>query len=138
MSDKKSGGGDLETGHDNELWSYGEEAFSIMKEQLQTRWALKPYLIRLYQEAQETGAPLMRPMFWGYETDPVCWTLTDQYLFGPDYLVAPILTAGARSRSVYLPEGTWEEIRTKKHIKGGQWIQAEAPIEAIPVYRCVR
>ncbi len=137
LSDKESGGGYLYTGHNNELWSYGEEAFGIMKDQLDRRQALKPYIAKLMREAHETGAPLLRPMFWEFADDPQCWDLPRQYMFGSDYLVAPVLTAGARSVKLYLPAGTWENVDTAERVAGRRWIEADAPIERIPVFRRV-
>ena len=135
LSDLEYGGGSLYTGHDNELWSYGEEAFAIMKQQLDTRLALKPYIHSLMEEASRTGAPLLRTMFYEFPQDPACWELDDQYMFGSDYLVAPILHAGQRERNVYLPAGTWENVRTGELCEGGRTLLCEAPLEAIPVFR---
>ena len=134
LSDLEYGGGSLYTGHDNELWSYGEEAFAIMKQQLDTRLALKPYIHSLMEEASRTGAPLLRTMFYEFPQDPACWELDDQYMFGSDYLVAPILHAGQRERNVYLPAGTWENVRTGELCEGGRTLLCEAPLEAIPVF----
>jgi alpha-D-xyloside xylohydrolase len=59
----------------------------------------------------------------------------DQFMFGPDLLVAPVLYEGARRREVYLPGGTtWTEAWTDETFDGGQWITADAPLERIPLY----
>lgn len=137
LSDKEYGGGYLYTGHDNELWSYGEEAFAIMKKQLDTRLSLKPYIARLMKEASETGAPLMRTMFYEFPEDEKCWELNDQYMFGSDYLVAPILHAGEFEREVYLPAGTWKNLNDDREYEGSQKVLCEAPIEMIPVFKRV-
>lgn len=135
LSQLDYGGGSLYTGHSNELWSYGEDAFAIMKKQLDTRFALKPYISRLMKEASETGAPLLRTMFYEFPDDPCCWEITDQYMFGSDYLVAPILRAGQRKRDVYLPAGTWKNINDGSVWEGGQTGSFDAPLEAIPVFQ---
>jgi len=135
LSDKEYGGGSLYTGHSNELWSYGEDAFAIMKEQLDRRLSLKPYIESLMKEASENGAPLMRTMFYEFPEDQRCWELTDQYMFGSDYLVAPILHPGEFEREVYLPAGTWKNLIDEKEYQGGQTICCPAPIEAIPVFQ---
>lgn len=137
LSDKEFGGGYLYTGHANELWSYGEDAFDIMKKQLDIRLSLKPYIEKLMKEASENGAPLMRTMFYEFPEDEKCWELTDQYMFGPDYLVAPILHEGEFEREVYLPEGTWKNLNDDKEYKGGQTVLCPAPIDVIPVFRKV-
>lgn len=134
LSDKDFGGGYLYTGQPNELWSYGEEAFQIMKDQLDLRLSIKPYIVSLMEEASATGAPLMRTMFYEFPDDATCWNIDDQYMFGSRYLVAPVLKAGVTTREVYLPAGKWQDIATKTIYEGGQRIQAQAPIEHIPVF----
>ena len=99
------------------------------------RKSLRPYLEKIYMEAHENGSPLMRAMFYEFPEDPRCWELSDQYMFGPDYLVAPVLQAGAASRQVYLPAGRWQDIRTGETLEGGRTVTADAPIDSIPVFR---
>lgn len=134
LSDKEYGGGSLFTGQPNELWSYGEEAFEIMKKQLELRLSLKPYLQKLMREASETGAPLLRTMFYEFPEDARCWELEDQYMFGDKYLVAPILTLGQREREVYLPAGDWKNIFENRIFAGGRTLPCDAPLEQIPVF----
>lgn len=134
LSDKEYGGGSLFTGQPNELWSYGEEAFEIMKKQLELRLSLKPYLEKLMREAAETGAPLLRTMFYEFPEDARCWELEDQYMFGDKYLVAPILTLGQREREVYLPAGDWKNIFENRIFAGGRILPCDAPLEQIPVF----
>lgn len=134
LSDKDFGGGYLRTGQPNELWSYGEEAFAIMKAQLDLRLSLKEYIATLMEEASATGAPLLRTMFYEFPEDKKCWEIDEQYMFGSRYLVAPVLAAGVRSRKVYLPEGNWKNIRDNQILEGGREIMAEAPLEQIPVF----
>lgn len=138
LSDLDYGGGYLYTGQPNELWSYGEEAFQIMKENLKLRIKLKPYLEKLMNEAHETGAPIMRTMFYEFPGDKECWNIDDQYMFGNEYLVAPILKLNERSRNVYLPKGTWKNINDEKIFEGEQSVVVEAPIDCIPVFERVQ
>lgn len=137
LDDKDYGGGYLFTGQPNELWSYGEEAFEIMKKHLRLRHNMKRYIMSLMKEAHETGAPLMRTMFYEFPHDEKCWALSDQYMFGPEYLVAPVLYADQFSRSVYLPDGKWKNINDGQEYTGGQAIQCDAPIDCIPVFQKV-
>lgn len=134
LSDKDYGGGSLYTGHANELWSYGEEAFTIMKKQLELRLSLKPYLETLFADASQTGAPLMRTMFYEFPQDTHCWEITDQYMFGSRYLVAPVLSAGQFRREVYLPAGSWRNINDNRQYSGGQTVLCDAPLSCIPVF----
>ncbi len=128
------GGGYLFTGRDNELWSYGEDNFKIMKKFLDKRLELKPYLEKLYKEAHENGSPVLRTLFYEFPEDEKCWEVEDEYMFGDKYLVAPIFTIDTFSRKVYLPEGTWQEDETGKTYTGGTTIEVEAPIDVIPVF----
>ena len=134
LDNRDFGGGYLHTGQDNELWSYGEENFKIMRDQLSLRHSLKPYIKSLYEEASANGSPLIRTLFYEFPEDKKAWEVYDEYMFGSKYLVAPILHLHEFEREVYLPEGTWKEIRSGKVYMGGQVIKADAPIEAIPVF----
>ncbi len=137
LSDREWGGGHLYTGQPNELWSYGEEAFQIMRDQLNLRLSLKPYITGLMEEASRTGAPLLRTMFYEFPEDDRCWELEDQYMFGDRYLVAPVLEAGMKRRQVYLPAGCWRDLADRKEYVGGQVLNCETPIERIPVFERV-
>ena len=88
------------------------------------------------QQAHEKGTPVMRTLFYEFPQDNRCWQVEDEYLFGPDYLVAPVLEAGVTERSVYLPAGaTWHNIDTGEDFAGGQTVTAPAPWEFLPVFR---
>ena len=86
------------------------------------------------KEASENGSPVMRTMFYEFPEDEICWELKDQYMFGHDYLVAPVLKAGAKERLVYLPKGSWENFKTKEMVEGGKYVTVAAPIDSIPVF----
>jgi alpha-D-xyloside xylohydrolase len=130
-----SGGGKCDSGADNEVWSYGSEVYEILEKYLFLRERLRPYIKGLMEQAHENGSPVIRTMFYEFPNDPVCWKLQDQYMFGPDILVAPVLYAGMRSREIYLPEGSsWKDARVGKTFEGGQFVTAEAPIDVIPVF----
>ena len=86
------------------------------------------------QEAHETGAPVMRPLFYEFPADKQAWLTEDCYMFGPDMLVAPVMEPGVTERSVYLPKGaTWKDAYTGKVYEGGQTVTVPAPIDVIPV-----
>lgn len=137
LDDRDWGGGYLHTGHSNELWSYGEENYRIMKHYYEVRMAMKEYIKGLFEEASENGSPLLRAMFYEFPEDPKCWELQDQYMFGDRYLVAPVFHLNQWQREVYLPEGTWRDTRDGKNYEGGQLIMVEAPLETIPVFEKV-
>jgi alpha-D-xyloside xylohydrolase len=121
-------------GGPNEIWSFGDEAYAIIKELLFMRERLKPYIMAQMRLAHERGIPPMRPLFFDFQ-DSGCVGVEDQFMFGPDLLVAPVLCQGMRSRRVYLPAGaTWTDAWEDQTFDGGQWITADAPLERIPLY----
>ena len=123
------------TGGPNEVWSYGRQAYEIMTGYLALRERLRPYLHAQMATAAARGLPPMRALFLEFPQDPVCWTIADQYLLGPDLLVAPVLEAGATSREVYLPAGAlWRDAWTGESLCGGQAHRCPAPLEHIPLF----
>ena len=129
------GGGYLHTGQPNELWSYGEENYRIMKKYYDIRIEMHDYIKQLYEEASSNGSPLIRTMFYEFPEDSKCWELQDQYMFGSEYLVAPIFHLNQFEREVYLPAGKWEDTRDHKVYEGGQTITADAPLDSMPVFK---
>ena len=126
----------LNSGADNEVWSFGEEAYPILVKDMRRREALRPYVRGLMLQAHETGAPLLRAMFYAFPGEAALDGLKDQYMFGEEYLVAPVLTPGARSRDVVLPGGwRWENVDTGEILEGGQTVRVPAPLDVIPVLR---
>lgn len=123
------------TGADNEVWSFGEAVYKILRDGLALRERLRPYIHELTQIASARGLPLLRPLFLEYPHDPNSETVEDQFMLGPELLVAPVLQAGARQRKVYLPAGTdWVNAWDGKAYPGGQSIEVPAPLETIPVF----
>ncbi len=130
-----TGGAACCSGAANEVWSYGEEVYEICKKYMELREKLRPYTRKIMEEAHEKGTPVMRTLFYMYPEDPLCWEAEDEYFYGPDILAAPILYAGLRSRSVYLPgKEIWVEPANGKEYRGGQRIEAEAPLDRMPVF----
>ena len=130
----------METGWDmsggpNEVWAFGEPAYEIIREVMFMRERLRPYLHRQLDLASSSGLPAMRPLFVDFPSDPSAWSTDDEFMFGPDVLVAPVLFASARSRSVYLPAGTrWTHAWSGRVYEGGTIVDEDAPLHEIPVY----
>ncbi len=130
-----TGGATCRSGAANEVWSYGEEVYQICEKYLKMREQMRGYTRRLMQEAHEKGSPVMRALFYEFPEDAACWEVEDAYLYGDRLLVAPILEAGARAREVYLPKGCrWKECGSGRLYEGGQVIEAEAPLDWMPVF----
>ncbi len=134
LDDRDFGGGYLHTGQPNELWSYGEDNYKIMRKYYDVRIAMHDYIKSLYEEASVNGAPLIRTMFYEFPADEKCWELDDQYMFGEKYLVAPIFQLNQFSREVYLPAGSWKLTSTGEVFAGEQCVTVDAPIEYMPVF----
>ena len=125
----------LTSGQDNEVWSFGEENYEILKSFLFIREKLRPYIRECMRQASECGAPVMRPLFYDFPDDKMAWEMEDAYMFGPDLLVAPVMEAGVKTREVYLPKGAnFVESYTGKVYEGGQKVEAKAPLNVIPVF----
>jgi alpha-D-xyloside xylohydrolase len=119
----------------NEVWSYGKQAEPILEKYLRLRYQLMPYIYSAAFGSYRTGAPFMRALFMDFASDPNVTDIRDEYMFGPAFLIAPVVEQGATSRTVYLPAGCdWYDYWTNKRIKGGQTITASAPIDRIPLF----
>lgn len=125
----------LAGGADNEIWSFGDEVEAHLTACIHLRERLRPYLARQMAAAHETGLPPMRPLFVDFPRDPDAAGIEDQFMLGPDLLVAPVLAAGARTRRAYLPAGeTWRDAWTGAVLHGGAWVDVPAPLGRIPVF----
>jgi len=119
----------------NEVWSYGKAAEPILEKYLKLRYQLLPYIYSLAHKTYETGAPFMRALFMDFPNDPKVADLSDEYMFGPAFLVAPVTEQGVTSRMVYLPAGAdWYNYWTNERVHGGQTIRVDAPIETLPLF----
>jgi alpha-D-xyloside xylohydrolase len=133
------GGAACVSGADNEIWSYSGEVYHICEKYILLRQTLRPYIEELMKAAHEKGSPVMRPLFYDFPGDTRAWDVEDQYMFGPEFLVAPVLYEGRRERELYLPAGekgaiTWTDVWTGERYEGGAVITVEAPLERIPVF----
>lgn len=132
---RQDGSQTLFTGADNEVWSFGQENYPILTNYMNLRELMRDYIRNLMLQAHQDGTPVMRTMFYEFPDDQYCWELKDQYMFGSDVLVAPVMEPGAISRQVYLPSGcTWTCMSNGEKFAGGQTVTANAPLSCIPVY----
>ncbi len=130
-----TGGATCRSGAANEVWSYGEEVYGICKKYMELRERMRPYTRKLMEEAHRKGTPVMRTLFYEYPEDINCWSVEDEYFYGSDVLVAPILYASQIRRRVYLPGNVvWIEYATKKEYAGDNWIEVDVTIEDTPVF----
>ena len=126
-----------QSGADNEPWSMGEQVERILVKYIRLREAMRPYVRRLFEDAHRDGQPLVRGLFYEFPDDGKAADVGDEYLFGPDLLVAPVTEYGARSRDVYLPGDettTWTDLRDGTEMPGGRLVRVAAPLESMPVF----
>jgi alpha-D-xyloside xylohydrolase len=127
--------GVAKTGGPNEVWSYGDEAYTIIAALLRLRERIRPYILEQMRLASERGTPPMRPLWFDDPGDEVAWTVEDEFCFGPDVVVAAVTELGARVRDVYLPRrADWRRLVNGETFRGGSWYEVEAPLESIPVF----
>ena len=129
-----TGGGKHNSGAENEVWSYGEEVYKICEKYIHLRERMRPYVRQIMEEAHEKGTPAMRPLFYDFPEDKKAWDIEDEYMFGPDLLVAPVLYEEQRERTLYLPEGLWRNINDGQEYEGGREITVSAPLDQLPVF----
>ena len=130
-----TGGAACCSGAANEVWSYGEEVYKICGKYMGMREEMREYTRELMRETHETGAPVMRTLFYEFPEDKNCWEVEDEYMYGGRYLVAPVLEAGVKSRRVYLPAGcSWQLQETGEVYSGGIWADIPVTLETMPVF----
>ncbi len=130
-----SGMFDFNTCGPNEVWSYGEKNYGILKELLMLRERMRPYVEETAAEASETGLPMLRTLFFNYPEDENCWETEDEIMLGRDLLAAPVTYPGMTSREVYLPKGDrWIDYYNGKVYEGGQTLMYPTPLEVIPFF----
>ncbi|KAI0598275.1 glycoside hydrolase family 31 protein [Biscogniauxia sp. FL1348] len=136
-----TGGSHCLSGAPNEVWSYGDQVYGICRTYLFLREKLRGYVRGLMEEAHAHGDPVMRPMFYEFPEEERMWSIDDQYMFGSQYLVAPILVAGQRERTVVLPkDAKWQKFSAEGELEGeilegGQVVTVAAPLEYMPVFK---
>lgn len=117
-----------------EPWRFGRRVERIARQALELRMSLLPYLYGLFREAEESGAPVWRPLFYEFADDEACAAIEDQVLIGPWLLAAPVTQRGQRQRSVYLPPGVWYSFHDDARYVGPRTVLAAAPLERMPLF----
>ena len=118
-----------------EIWAYGRQAEAILARYDRLRYQLIPYIYSLARHTYESGAPFMRALWMDFPGDPKVADIGDEYMFGPDFLVAPVTSQGQTRKQVYLPAGAdWYDYWTHTRIPGGRTVTVDAPIDRIPVF----
>lgn len=117
-----------------EPWQFGIEVEDISRSTVQQRYELLAYLYSLMEHSARTGEPVLRAMVYEFQHDASTVNLEDQAMLGPSVLVAPVLTEGATSRSIYIPEGRWFEYHSGAIVQGPATIEADVRLASLPMY----
>jgi alpha-glucosidase len=118
----------------SEPYRWGDAVEQGCRESLRLRYRLLPYIYSYFREAAQNGQPLMKAMVLEYQDDPAVFDLKDQYLFGRELLVAPVLTEATGERSVYFPAGAWIDWHTGHEFRGPARRVVSAPQDRIPLF----
>ncbi|MEU5039218.1 glycoside hydrolase family 31 protein [Streptomyces rubiginosohelvolus] len=116
-----------------EPWEFGPEVLEHARGALVERERLHPYFVSLSQVARLTGAPYVRPVWWGAPGDRALRECEDAFLLGDALLVAPVLEPGVRRRAVRLPRGRWYDTATGRAYEGPGQVLVDAPLSGVPV-----
>lgn len=118
-----------------EPWMFGEVAEKNSKAAIELKYQLFPYMYTYAREAHDSGIPIIRGLFMEYPNDEQAIKVDDQFLFGKELLVAPVVKKGERVKRVYLPDGEWIDFNDKKTVYlGGQTVAYRAPLNVIPIF----
>jgi alpha-D-xyloside xylohydrolase len=114
-------------------WAFDDEAVAVTRKFAKLKQLLMPYLLETSKASNAAGTPMMRAMLLEFAEDRTCWNLDQQYMFGPDLLVAPVFSAEG-DVEFYLPQGDWTNFFTGEVVSGGRWVRENHAFDSIPLY----
>lgn len=117
-----------------EAWEYGEGFLDYFRSVIEMRYRLMPYIYAQAKQASQHGLPMVRALFIDFPDDPGSWRVEDEYMFGADLLVAPLMESGS-GREVYLPPGEWIDYQSGRTYSGGWHFIEHGTIEIIILVR---
>lgn len=117
-----------------EPWTFGEDIEYAVRDMINLRYRILPFLYTEFYNSSKSGLPIMRPMFLNYQNDKEAYSALSQFMVGEHLIVAPVLTEKNDFKKLYLPEGNWYYIPENKFYNGGQWIIKEVPLNTLPLF----
>ena len=119
-----------------EPWTFGVDVENAVRDFINLRYRLLPFLYNEFYTAHKTGWPVMRPLFFNFQDDPECYRteIQDQFMLGDNLLVAPVLSETDEFKRFYLPEGDWYDLNQQRFYSGKQWILQAVPLKQIPYF----
>lgn len=115
-------------------WSYGIRREDINRDSIDLRYRLLPYLYNAFYQSSQTGLPVMRALLLDYPNDPEAVSQNEEFLFGDDLLVAPVVKEGEWKWDVYLPRGEWYDFWSDRKYEGPRTVTVDAPLGSIPIF----
>jgi alpha-glucosidase len=119
---------------DKEPWAFDYNHEIVNRHAIELRYELLPYIYNVMEQASETGLPALRPLFLEFPDDENTAGIDDEFLFGGDLLVAPVLEEGIQEREVYLPKGGWFDYWTGHAFTGGRSVHVPVTLDSIPMF----
>lgn len=118
-----------------EPWEFGDEFTRINRATVELRYQFLPYLYTLFRQHEQTGQPVMRPLWYEFPDDKQTYLINDEYMVGSDVLVAPVVKEGMKTRGIYLPKGAeWIDWHTGEKIESGKIHYLQTPLERLPIF----
>lgn len=109
-----------------EPWAYSAEFLQEFRKSVELKYKLLPYIYTQAKICSNKGFPMIKTLFFEFPDDPTSWFIEDEYIFGTDFLIAPLFESGIYQRDVYLPPGIWFDYHTKRVYQGSQWYKINA------------
>ena len=130
---------DASGGHfSNVPWMHPEVTKDVIAA-IELRYKLMPYLLECFERASAHHEPIIRPTFYDFPDDEECFKDSDDFMLGSQYLVAPVVEEGARTRRVYLPKlpvgQTWQDFESGEVFAAGQYHTVDAPLSKLPLFK---
>ncbi len=116
-------------------WHFDAEAQKLIQDVSRLHLEFSPYIYQLAEESRSDGEPIIAPLWYHAPDDSNTFAIVDEFMVGPNVVVAPVLVKGGTSRDIYLPAGTWLDRKTGALVKGGGWLRGyAAPLDTLPVF----
>lgn len=120
---------------EQEPWAFDKITEDINRKYIKLRYTLIKYLYDMMYKCENSGEPIIRPLLFNYQNDKRTYEINDEFNFGDNILVAPVVEQGARQRLVYLPKGdNWIDYWTGEEHEGGKYIIKDAPLDICPIF----
>lgn len=120
-----------------EPWAFGSNVETHVAKAIRFRYEMLPYIYTVAEEASQTGVGMMRPLVFEHPEDVETHNIFDQFYFGKNLLVAPVVRPGQSQRMVYLPQGQWQNFWSGEVLEGQQWVIVPAPFSLVPLFQRV-